>query len=184
MNIADELRKLNELHQRGALTDEEFVAAKAAVLTGVGTPSGDDFEESPWRHPPPGRIEEQVARLDREWEMERERYMIAGRYGYRFVPSRAMSLMGGAVMVAFGILWLTVATSMAKGAAEVGGAFGGVADVFPLLGGVFILAGVGLGIYSFFKASQYEEAYERYQRRRADLLLAPPTPRPPEQETF
>src|SRR5262249_20210916 len=32
MNIADELRKLQELHRSGALSDEEFARAKAAVL--------------------------------------------------------------------------------------------------------------------------------------------------------
>jgi hypothetical protein len=35
MNIADELRKLQELHSTGALTDEEFAQAKAAVLEGA-----------------------------------------------------------------------------------------------------------------------------------------------------
>ena len=35
MNIADELRKLQELHSSGALTDEEFAQAKAAVLEGA-----------------------------------------------------------------------------------------------------------------------------------------------------
>lgn len=32
MNISDEIRKLHELHQGGALTDEEFAKAKAAIL--------------------------------------------------------------------------------------------------------------------------------------------------------
>jgi hypothetical protein len=34
MNIADELRKLQELHSKGALTDEEFAKAKAEILDG------------------------------------------------------------------------------------------------------------------------------------------------------
>ena len=32
MSIADELLKLNRLHQEGMLTDEEFEKAKAAVI--------------------------------------------------------------------------------------------------------------------------------------------------------
>src|SRR5438445_3956368 len=40
MNLADELRKLQELHSTGALTDEEFAEAKAAVLN-------RDLEEGP-----------------------------------------------------------------------------------------------------------------------------------------
>ncbi|WP_349741584.1 PspC domain-containing protein [Roseateles cavernae] len=41
MTISDDLDKLGELHQRGALSDEEFARAKARVLAGdvgSGTP--------------------------------------------------------------------------------------------------------------------------------------------------
>jgi phage shock protein PspC (stress-responsive transcriptional regulator) len=37
MELSDELAKLQELHQRGALSDEEFARAKARLL---GTPAG------------------------------------------------------------------------------------------------------------------------------------------------
>jgi hypothetical protein len=35
-SIADQLNQLVELHNQGALTDEEFAAAKASVLGGLG----------------------------------------------------------------------------------------------------------------------------------------------------
>lgn len=35
MDIGEEIRKLHELHQSGALTDEEFAKAKAAILSTV-----------------------------------------------------------------------------------------------------------------------------------------------------
>ena len=35
--ISDEIRRLHELHQAGALTDAEFEQAKAKVLAGVGS---------------------------------------------------------------------------------------------------------------------------------------------------
>ncbi|MBI5258775.1 MAG: PspC domain-containing protein [Burkholderiales bacterium] len=35
MGIPDELARLDELHQRGALTDDEFTRAKARVLNGT-----------------------------------------------------------------------------------------------------------------------------------------------------
>lgn len=35
MTMADELQKLDALHQRGALTDDEYERAKARVLTSV-----------------------------------------------------------------------------------------------------------------------------------------------------
>jgi phage shock protein C len=50
MNIADEMEKLQALHARGALTDDEFARAKEAVLSGsppalpahAGSPAGID----------------------------------------------------------------------------------------------------------------------------------------------
>jgi phage shock protein PspC (stress-responsive transcriptional regulator) len=36
MSASDELKRLHELHQAGALTDEEFAKAKARVLEGAG----------------------------------------------------------------------------------------------------------------------------------------------------
>lgn len=37
MSLSDELAKLQELHQRGGLTDEEFARAKARLLGGGGS---------------------------------------------------------------------------------------------------------------------------------------------------
>jgi len=42
MSESAELDKLGELHQRGVLTDEEFVRAKARVLNGAAAASGSD----------------------------------------------------------------------------------------------------------------------------------------------
>ena len=41
MALSDELAKLQELHQRGALTDDEFARAKARFLGGPGPAAGD-----------------------------------------------------------------------------------------------------------------------------------------------
>jgi hypothetical protein len=49
MSIADELRKLQELHDSGALTDEEFAQAKAAVLCRA-IPVHDPVAEDTNRH--------------------------------------------------------------------------------------------------------------------------------------
>ena len=157
MNIADELQKLQELHRSGALSDEEFTAAKAAVLAkgaDGAEPAGDAHMKDQLEEI---KLQNEVERLDREWALERERYMVAGRYGHRYLPSRGMSLLGGAVIVGFGIFWTAMAASMGTG-------------LFPLFGVLFILAGVGVSIYSSGKASQYEVAYQAYRRRRARLL--------------
>ena len=39
MNLSDEIKRLHELHQAGALTDAEFEQAKARVLSSTPSPS-------------------------------------------------------------------------------------------------------------------------------------------------
>jgi len=40
MNLSDEIKRLHELHQAGALSDAEFEQAKARVLSAASTPPG------------------------------------------------------------------------------------------------------------------------------------------------
>ncbi len=43
MNISDEIKRLHELHQAGALTDEEFAQAKAKLLDNInGAQAGNN----------------------------------------------------------------------------------------------------------------------------------------------
>jgi len=118
-----------------------------------------------------GEIKQQnaVAQLDREWMMEREQYMITGRYGRRHLPTQGMSLIGGIVIVAFGLLWTAFAATITQG-------FGPVGTCFPLFGVVFVLAGLAMSIYSYAVAGRYRQAYHQYQRRRAALLAGRPDP--------
>jgi phage shock protein PspC (stress-responsive transcriptional regulator) len=46
MALSDELAKLHELHQRGALTDDEFARAKAGVIAGPAAPDGSNPESA------------------------------------------------------------------------------------------------------------------------------------------
>jgi hypothetical protein len=156
MSMAEELRKLQDLRDAGTLTDDEFQAAKATVLAGghADRAGAAGLE---------GHLEEikhqnDVAQVDREWAMERERYMVTGRYGVRYLPNRSMSLLGGALVAGFGLLWTLMAAGM------------GAPGLFPVFGLLFILFGVGISIHSFLQANRYEEARLRYQRRRAELL--------------
>jgi Short C-terminal domain len=162
MSIADELRKLEELRRSGALTDEEFARAKAKVLAADAAPRPDD--DTLREHLAELRRENELARLDREWQIERERYQMTGRNGYRYTPSRIASVVMGVVAVGFGVFWTVMAAEMA------GGFGGGPAAFFPLFGVLFILIGIGMSVFSFLRASQYDEARRRYERRRTRLL--------------
>jgi len=152
MSIADELRKLQELHEQGGLTDEEFATAKAQVLVNQATPDAvlqEHLEE----------IKEQndVAALDRAWAAERERYMVTGRYGNRYIPNKASSLMVGFIVAIGGMMWTIMAENM------------GAPAFFPIFGVLFVLVGLGISIFSYMKADEYGKAYARYQQRRMKL---------------
>ena len=161
MNIADELRKLQELHQSGALTDQEFAAAKAAVLAGNTAGGEAEAGEAVREQVEEIRRQNEVAQLDREWQLERERYLVTNRYGQRYIPTPGLSLLGGIVVAVFGALWTLFAGGIAA-------TVGGPALVFPCFGVVFIVFGVGVSIYSYTKARQYQRAYDAYQHRRRE----------------
>lgn len=86
MNIADELHKLHQLHESGAINDNEFARAKARVLDGSATASG--VEEPPRRRyddepdePPRRRYEDDTVNLEqqaRQWAMFLHFSLLAG----------------------------------------------------------------------------------------------------------
>ena len=154
MSIADEIRKLQELHASGALTDEEFAKAKAAVFAD----DKPDREAALTTELQELRLQNDLERIDREWQIERERYMFTGKYGYRYLPNRWSATLMVILTTAFGILWITMTASS------------GAPAFFPFIGGIIILAGVGMSVYTFVKAGEYEAAFARYQRRRAALF--------------
>ena len=45
MGLADELWKLQEMHQRGELSDDEYAQAKAAVLAGTAPDEGGQLDQ-------------------------------------------------------------------------------------------------------------------------------------------
>ena len=65
MNLGDELHKLQQLHQTGALSDEEFAKAKARLLDEPPPVSGFDSASSMPRAADPAYIEQQT----RQWGM-------------------------------------------------------------------------------------------------------------------
>lgn len=158
MTIADEIERLQTLHAQGALTDAEFTQAKGAVLTRYAVESAVVAHAPQHDQSDALRFEHELARLDREWMIERESYMVTGRYGRRSLPSEASSILMALFIGGFGLFWTISAASM------------GAPGFFPLFGVLFILFGVGTSIQSFTKAGAYKQAEQAYQRRRADLL--------------
>lgn len=103
------------------------------------------------------RYETALQRLDREWERERETYMITSKNGHRHVPTVSGAIFGGVVAGGMGLFFMIMMAG-SRG----GGAIG-------LFGLVFIVFGIGIAIHSYVKAQDYLAAESRYRRRRAQL---------------
>jgi hypothetical protein len=168
MGIADELQKLEDLRRSGALSEEEFARAKAAVIAGSNTPSGEPLGQHLADQLAEVRYQNELARIDREWQIEREKYMIADKYGRRHVPTAGMGLGAAVVGGVFGALWTIFAFALTSGGPDVG-PFPIVKVVFPLFGVVFTVAAVGYGLHAYSKAQQYEKAHAAYQARRRNV---------------
>jgi hypothetical protein len=165
MGIADELEKLEQLRTRGTLTDAEFAQAKnlllAAPLEGVdpqlGTLLHDQMADVQYQN--------ELARIDREWESQRRQFQIVNRYGAVYMPTVGM----GTGMVMFGgilgLLWTYVAFVITSQAPDFE-PFQIARIIFPGIGIVFTMTTVGRGIYCCVQALRYQDAFAAYQANR------------------
>jgi hypothetical protein len=103
-------------------------------------------------------IQNELERLDREWNGEREQYYVTGKNGQRSKPSVLAAICAAVFIVPFGIFF--AATSSQAGAPF----------IFPLFGiGFVVLAIVSIGS-SLMKAEGLSRSESGYQTRRAELL--------------
>lgn len=166
--IADELERLQQLHENGTLTDAEFAEAKASVLrregvtaSAVPPPSADISMQSHLKHV---RLQNDLEQLDREWLMDREKYMSSTRRGGRQLPNRAGAIIGLVIGGGFSIFWTVMAFGITSFMP-----FNAV-KIFPLFGLLFLVAIVWGSITEFRKAGAYEKAEQQYKERRAQLV--------------
>jgi len=78
MSLVDELTKLEELRRSGALSDAEFTKAKAALLNEAPAGRGLELGEHLADQLAEVKYQNELAQVDREWESERQQYLIRG----------------------------------------------------------------------------------------------------------
>ena len=103
------------------------------------------------------RHEQEIERLDREWDRESESLMSVSKRGETYVPTVASGVLAIVVGGGFGIFWTVMSASI------------GAPFFFPLFGVVFIVLAIGLGLSNIDKAGKYKRAEEAYYRRREAL---------------
>jgi hypothetical protein len=106
-----------------------------------------------------------LARLDREWELEREQYLRTGRFGRRYVPTVDRSIYTGLVALVVGIIWITFTSNVFPNTE-------GFGLFFPLFGIAIIAIGLGLSAINYNLAQRYEQAHAAYLERRQHVLQA------------
>lgn len=107
--------------------------------------------------------QQRLADLDRQWDQQRESFMITNQHGRKHLPNSAASTIGGIVAIGFGIVWMIFTMSItANGPA-------GFPQIFPFFG-IFI---IGMGIFGMIhnnsQATKYQEALARYQAERKKI---------------
>lgn len=113
------------------------------------------------------RAQNELERLDREWSMERENYMVRQKHGGRSIPTIAGTvglIIMAIFVIAFAVFWLGMANQI------------GAPGPFHLFGVFFIGVIVVMVIGTIYKATAHASAAQRYQssrdRLREDLAKA------------
>lgn len=105
------------------------------------------------------RLEQQnrLAEIDRAWEREQRSFLTTDKHGRQHMPNEGMAVLGGVLVVGFGIFWTILAS-------QIGG------SGFAIFGVLFILLGIVGSSFKVMKAKDYRDAQRRYHRRRSELL--------------
>lgn len=135
----------------------------AEVPANVCSEGGGCRAEGDDKTPPPsGRLDDlayqqELARVDGEWQTERERFLVRGPGGRRRIPTVGRGTLTGVALAGFGVTFATLAASL------------GAPLVFALVGGTFLLVGAGNAANSVRRARAYQHAFRAYRRRRAGV---------------
>jgi DNA-directed RNA polymerase subunit RPC12/RpoP len=110
------------------------------------------------------KIQNEIERLDREWQMQREQLCRRGKDGQLREPTVTGNIIGSILFALFGVFWLVMASSVPS--------FPGIPifAIVPLVGfGVIVFSIVGL-IRGIAKAREYEDNKASYESRRRRLV--------------
>lgn len=158
MALTDELRKLEDLHRNGALTDAEYAAAKAVVITGSHAAGAEAMRTAAGAGLGcPDRIRAQLERLDREWELRRASLLEYRRSDVGRPPSKSAGVILLLLSIAFGALSLSFEAAMADR--------GGPVLLLFLMPAVLSVTGVVM----VARAVRYERELADHLRRRGKL---------------
>jgi hypothetical protein len=103
-------------------------------------------------------LQNDLERLDREWQNQRSGLMVRNKNGHVSEPSSAASVAGGFIAIGVGIVWIIFTSSMHAPA------------FFPLFGLVIMGMAVFGMVSGTNKAGAYRTGQARYENERARLI--------------
>jgi hypothetical protein len=104
------------------------------------------------------RLQNDLERIDREWQMKRQGLMTHNKNGGESEPSIGGAVVGGGIAIVFGVIWMIGAFSMEA------------PFVFPLFGFVFISIAFWNIVSSVNKSNEYESLKRQYESQRSAFL--------------
>lgn len=102
-------------------------------------------------------LQNDLERLDREWESQRRGFMVRSKDGHLSEPSAFGSVVFGIILVIFGIFWMSITAN-------------GASPMFPLFGLLFIAFAFFNMVNGAKKASLFKARRSRYHGERQRLV--------------
>lgn len=104
------------------------------------------------------KLENELERLDRDWEATRQAMLVRGKHGSVSEPSATNATFGGVITIVAGLAWMIFTAASPAPA------------IFPMFGLVIVAVGIYGMISGNGKASEFEGLRSRYQMRRGQLI--------------
>ena len=114
-------------------------------------------------------LHQEIANLDREWESQRQTFMVRGKDGREVTPNGFGAVFSGIAITVFGIFWTIMAFSITSSAPDFP-PFSIVKYLFPMFGVVFVVAGIVGSAHAYTKSTALAQAERQYRQRRSQLL--------------
>ncbi|MEP3482748.1 MAG: hypothetical protein ABJZ55_26120 [Fuerstiella sp.] len=107
--------------------------------------------------------------LERDWQSRRMGFMLTGKKGRSYAPSKKIALGSGLAVAGFGILWTIMAIAITSSAPNFG-PFAVAKVIFPLFGLGFVAVAIFGAVKGYQMSEKLEHAEREYQQERQDLL--------------
>lgn len=102
------------------------------------------------------RLQNELELLDQEWQNESAGLMVRDKHGRESIPGKSSSIVGGIIILVFGLFWTIMA--------------GAIFPPMALFGIIFILFGLFANARAYTMAGRFENLQHLHDEKRLELL--------------